>query len=633
MKWVIIMYDVRIYKNTGLNAVNIVDKPSLLNDNSQFTYTSVPSLDILQNIFLSNIRIKSTWKNVKGVDYCRIGNADEGYFYYFVDGVTMQAGDVAELSLVPDYITSAGGIENVEILDGIITRCHVSDDTYGKWNIEDEFLTPSEPLLLDTHMIKFSNSSTTYIESSLDLGAMACVGASDAYIDSEGEAVQVPQTITPFYRTKFKMNGIEGSSTETSLTPVNNIIRAGVNRCRALGVESAVRSQVVMPNALVKATLGQEKANKSNMLGRDAVVLSVTGVDGLPDNLKTIYGKPLFDETEMSWNYVRTLSGSFVDNTTSLAYEYADVNNRRVLYGSLNKVGILTTAGNRLESNPEETRSGDAHITIRSVGDAHPTGAPYHRFKAMNGNSSTEGFFMNAVKGLQWKQIPLMYSEPSGNALNAINFQNSREMKDLQYTHTVVGAMEKGLSSLGQEDAGIAISALSGVVGAVAGALGGGMFGGTLGAVAGAIGGGVGGAMNTDKTIQSYHTARKQEMQQFAIQQHVSSPEISISYDGEAFRDFYGECVIVYRYRPTPADVKRLDNILTMYGYKVNVSGKDAPLNNRKYFNYLMGNITVGGKNLPKWLADGISLQVSNGVRIWHVKPSSNYYKNNPIKE
>lgn len=629
------MYNVRIYKNTGLNAVNIVDKPALLNDPTQFSFESVPALDIVQNIFLSTIKVKATWQTIKAVDYCRVGNSEDGYFYYFVQGVRMCAVDVAELDLVPDFITSAGGIEAVEILDGIVTRCHVSDDSYGAWNIEDEFLTPSEPLILDTHQIQFSKDATVYVESSLDLGVMGAVGVSDAYIDSEGESVQVPKTYTCNVKTGYTMAGNAGSATETTLTPVNDYIRNGINRCRALGVESAVRTQVAIPTALVTPTTTEEYVRFAPSAGENGGVIIYRIKSGTftPDSKIENNAKYLYDPEEtpqISFTVVSNMSSSFVDNATPLQYEYQQVNNKRVLYGSLNRVGILTTAGNRLESNPEETRSGDSTVVIRSIGDPHPTGAPYHRFKTMNGNSSTTAFFINAVKGLPWKQIPLMYSEPSGNALNAINFQNSRDVADLNYDYSPQGMLANTFGRSVGADVG-------GLLGAVGGAgignllTGGGNAVGAVSMGVGAVSGAFSGAMSVYKATASYEMARKQEMQQFAIQQHVSSPDISISYDGEAFRDFYGETVIVYRYRPTPTDIARLDNILTMYGYKVNIAGKDAPVNNRQYFNYLMGNLTVGG-NLPKWMCDGITLQIANGVRIWHVKPSSNYYNSNPIK-
>lgn len=618
------MYEVRIYHNTGFNAVNIADSPALLNDPTQFVFEDVPSLEILQNIHLSSIRIKADWQKIKDVDYCRIGNSTDGYFYYFVESAYMHSRDVAELELISDYCTSAGGLQNVEILDGVVTRCHVLDDTYGAWNIEDEFLTPAEPLLLDTEQINFGKSGNTYVESSLDLIAMGTIGAAASYVteDDIDEKVVVPKSIANVIETQFVMDGKVGTSEHTTLMPLSTITKRGIDQLRALGIESAVRSTTVLPSALVDVATREEKITFSN----DSATIETQSAVGTQQQVFE-NASNLTEHDNVTAVVCSQVTAQFVDTTTNLSYEYQQVNNKRVLYGRLNRVGILTTAGNRLESNPEETRSGNAKIQIRSIGDPHPNGAPYHRFKSMNGNSSKDGFFMNAVKGLQWKQIPLMYQNPSGSALNTISFNNSREDAQRQgglAVQTYRKNRANGKSEYGSRFLGnLAQNAMSGVGGGLQGIYGG-IAGVTYGAISSIISSG------TNKDIENYKYEKQREMEQFAIQQNVSSPEISVSYDGEAFRDFYGETVIVYRYRPTPTDVRRLDNILTMYGYKVNIAGKDAPLTGRQYFNYIMGNITVGG-NIPKWLADGVTMQVANGVRIWHVKPSTNYYQSNPI--
>ena len=142
--------NVRVYYNTGFNAVNIPDTPALL-DSGYFTLTDFPAIDVLQERFLSSIRIRATWNQVKNGDYCRITDTSDNYdFFYVIDGISMKAQDVAELHLIPDFVTSAGGLENCDILDGVATRCHVDDDTYGAWELDDEYLTPSEPLFLGT---------------------------------------------------------------------------------------------------------------------------------------------------------------------------------------------------------------------------------------------------------------------------------------------------------------------------------------------------------------------------------------------------------------------------------------------------------------------------------------------------
>lgn len=612
--------NVRVYFNTGFNAVNIPDTPALL-DSGAFTITDFPAIDILQERFLSSIRIRATWNQIKNGDYCRITDTSDNYdFYYVIDGISMKSKDVAELHLVPDFITSAGGLENCDILDGVATRCHVDDDTYGAWELDDEYLTPSEPLLMDTATVKFDQrTNLNVVESSLDLGLMATIATADGFSDDQGEKVMVPKAYTTISETEYSLDGRTLNDMRTMVFPLSSkTVREGIEMCRALGIESAVVNTAVIPNDLVipgaqnESVAYSQQGQATNSMGSISRTLKGDFDSGLSE----------------SWPVYESLTSNFVEKDSGLLFEYDNtVKNKRVLYGNINKVGILTTAGNRLESNPENlTGGGETTIKIKSVGDPHTNGCPYHRFKYMDGNASNEAFWINAVKGLQWKQIPLVYASKSGSILDRINFENSRAIQDINFNNSPAGLLKSFGESMGGTDRETEF--LAGALGGI----GAGLFSASLGpgAILGAGAGFIGGATSYRRAVDSYAQAKRAEQQQFAIGQNVVAPQISVSYDGEAYRDFYGECVIVYRYRPRPTDLARMDKILTMYGYRLNIPAPDAPLHNRDYFNYIQASITVGG-SLPKWLADGVAIQVSNGVRLWHVKPNSTYYNNNPI--
>ena len=65
-----------------------------------------------------------------------------------------------------------------------------------------------------------------------------------------------------------------------------------------------------------------------------------------------------------------------------------------------------------------------------------------------------------------------------------------------------------------------------------------------------------------------------------------------------------------------------------MYGYQdTNVlAGHEEYMTNRRKFNYLKASgVSVAG-NKPKWLRDGVAMQLSVGTRIWHVKPDASAY-------
>ena len=138
------------------------------------------------------------------------------------------------------------------------------------------------------------------------------------------------------------------------------------------------------------------------------------------------------------------------------------------------------------------------------------------------------------------------------------------------------------------------------------------------------------GVMNEhQRAIDKYKFDKAIEEQAYLGQRAAAIPTISFSFAAELFNDLYRNPVVAYRYKYTPADAVRIDKILTMYGYKVTKSVSATDFTNRQKFNYIEAGITVG--KLPRWWANAISLQISNGVRIWHVLPDNSHYTNNPV--
>ena len=172
-------YYVKGYSNTGFNAVNIPSSPSVL---KSLTSKTFPAIQVLQNLDLSTIRIKATWGQAKNLDYIELLTSDTEFevgTYYIVTNVSMQATDVAELSVVCDYWNTAGGAPVLTPLDGITNRVHVSNDQAGiNWLPsndkgiyvnEDPLMTPSDNLYLETIWVRFGdNSYDTYIETTVD---------------------------------------------------------------------------------------------------------------------------------------------------------------------------------------------------------------------------------------------------------------------------------------------------------------------------------------------------------------------------------------------------------------------------------------------------------------------------------
>lgn len=601
-------YNCRLYFNSGFNSSNIPDSPALLNT---INFLDVPALEIMQDKFLSEIRVKAKWEDIQDCDYLRLLNTTNNkQWFYSVEAIAMQATDCALLSVIPDFITSIGGVANLKIIDGITERVHVTDDTFGKYTEPDPLTAPVEPLQISKVWVQISDKAYTLIESTLDIPLQMNETKGTTYTDTNtetGEAVTVvvPSIATDFvldnFQTQFKLS--ENDKTIAQGTKIYNLsnsnvatgaqytvaqtIKAGLNRLRSLGVESAIISQVKIPSSYVEL-------NES--------------------------GNALIGD-KYSWSIVRQIIGKWSENAIDIPYVYTEAKNNRLNYGEFTKYGIISTSGESCEYDAEEIiETGSISPHIKKVGDPRPTGKPYFRFKTVNGDSSELGFFRNCISGLPWKNVPLVYREASGNALNTLRYENSKMLSTESYQY---GTAQNELAKFkNMSDA-------------------------TLGVVGNLLGGDLGGAVSslynplftgTSLEIQqmfrtnSTNVSRRNELSELAIANNVVTPTVNFPMNAEFMRDFYGNGVLVYRYIYSQNDINRIDKLLTMYGYKYSKPLELTDFTNRKNFNFVLSrNVTLSGYS--KWINNALAEQIANGVRIWHVLPDNSYYTNNPVKE
>ena len=549
-------YNCTLFKNTGFNAVNIPDSPALLA--SVGSPVTVPALEILQERFLSSIRVKATWATVEDVDYCKVGD-----FYYMVDGVHMLNGDTAELALLPDFITSAGGPGALTFIDGLTERVHVSNDTYGKYNEYDELMAPAEPLHLDKYTIVPGDTFTDLIESTVELSAVGASQDALTYTDTvSGETVTVPQNVPITAPTDFTIGG----SSVTGFTAIFNgtdaTIKEGVQRARSLGAESAIIAHYKLPTA---------------------------------------YGTP-----SGSLGWFGQIDGKDISQSINLPFRYGSYtpNNLKVLYSDFTKYGLLSVAGNKVEFDPADIYDGGTSPTLRIVTDPRADGKPYFRYKTYLGDNSLNMFFTNSVAGANWEQVPLIYTEKSGGAIDRLEFEASQS-EDLKRAYQeassqIFGSMGQGISS--------------------------GMHGGPVGALAGGISGVITGGMSAIQVAREYEDRARMETLKYATGSLIIKPDLQFPYNANTLRESLGNGVVCYRYCYSENDLKRVDKILTMYGYKHCKAVESTDFTGRQYFNYVKAHGVEVTGSIPRWWCEGISAQLNAGTRVWHVAPSPSYY-------
>ena len=598
------MWNVRLYYETGFNAVNIPDTPALLDT---MTHKDFPALDILQGENLASVNIKAKRADVKNADYMRLTDGTDT-FYYIVENFTMTSTDVAVLSIVMDYFTTHGGVTGLKFLDGVVERHHVAsaDDEYGAYTEDDPMLVPSKELDFDevslfTDMVSSdSTNSSKIIETTLDLEATGTNADAIPYTTQGGDTVTVPivqvnnKISTAYVNKEATTLGTwqKFVMPQTVLVDSDDAgIQAGIAKARSLGIEDGILRSYVVP----KAAIGQ-----GSILDQDGHYTQLDGVHEI--------------------------------EATNLDFEYAQVKNKRVLYGSLNSFLMVSPAnGNSVAFKPEDIAFDEngTQLTAPSVcmnTDPRPDGMPYFRFQYYKKNASD--FFLNALKGMEWANAPLAYLGKSGfwqaklqhDASTGILDRNkdmAEPSNNIQAVLGFLGAGQQATNFVGMEKMQAFEQAVDTNYNLGSMGFNIGMNFATAGMQAG---------LAKRQTEISFKNAYLQEAIGY-ISGNIVAPDLRFAMS-ETLRDFRGNGCIVYRYRPQASDIAKLDKVLTMYGYKDTepLAGHESYLTNRSKFNYIKATgVSVAG-NKPKWLRDGVATQLSVGTRIWHVKPNTTVY-------
>ena len=595
---------VRIYKNSGFNAVNIPDSPALLDSLQNFT--DCYAIDINQERFLPKIRISAPggWAAVKDVDYVRVDN-----FYYFVDNIWMSSGDVAELTLIPDFITSAGGAASLTILDGLTDRVHVTDDTFGLYGADDPYTAPALDMDIMSYTEDFSSQGFhTLVETTLDLTAMGLASENnsvEALTAFDPDEIADPDTGEKKQWVVFpKIDYLTGQTNYScdigshnyGLLSINGQglfligdsngmatknLKAGIALARALGVEESISGQYSVPKRMVTLTDATPGIFQSGAKGNT----SPFTIPAIPFK----YG--------------------------------ANVNNNRVYYGKYSPYFLTAGSGSTMSAQAEEIYNGSTAPQVVCVADPRRTGKPYFRFNPLNGKNTQndpKDFFRGSVAGKEWLSTPMVMNSAKGGLLDQLNYANSRALADLDRNQTKENYNNN-------YNASIATAAMNNTV-ALARQDVGGIVSNTVNWLKNTALDWIG----MEHYDQKYAAQKAVEEQQMQISQNVFVPSVQFPVAPDLFAEITGNGCMVSRAVYKNADISRIDKILTAYGYKYSKVLEASDFNNRTYFNYVSGSITVG--NLPRWWADGISAQIGTGVRVWHVKPSPTYYASNPVR-
>lgn len=593
-------YNCRIYMNTGFNAANIPATPSVL-ERVASSYRDIAAIEIMQQRFLGSIRVSATWEQVQDADYIRVGTLNEGAMYYFVNTVTMLATDVAEMSISLDAMTSVGGVNNIKVLDGETERwtgVEVGDS-------DDPLLAPSDTMeIVGGWMFEGSGANhQAFYECTLDIGGTA-QGDGKTYTDQDtGLEVTVPFAKRLSERTHFRLphessGGIDTGTvlycdTYVGTQQVPNKADEHVANLRSLGLEDAVVSHVIYPD---------DKVNLPSAYGvnstDDYYAAYITGKDTVVRNLP-IDG---------------VIAPSTVEN-------YKHINN-----SDFCKMGLLTCAGDKMEFLPKEIDLSDG---VRLLSDPHTDGKVYYRFNNYKGNNTVDGFWLNCVAGMKWKQTPLTFNGKSGSAIDYAREANSAMLQSVDYQ---AGRVDKGASIIGSVLPSFSYG--ESVIGNASYDRNG-----SWSVASAGTNTGMSQYTNTGNiasSLASYFTdSLRQKSQRYAATKEfglsqIALPTIKFPYSAETLRDLHNNGVYVYQYKYTNRDITRINKLLKRYGKKyISALSEDmlVPQSGDDYVYIRATGVSVTHKTISyigeNWINNAISEQLEGGIRIWAVSPIS----------
>lgn len=389
------MWNVRLYYHTHLNTVNTLDRASLL---ETADHLDVPALDILQAEGMQSITVKATRAQVKNVEYVKLTDTESGDYFYYEAGIPQASSlDVQVIPILIDGVLTMGemygGVQNIPFLDGIITRHHVAkaNDDFGAYTEEDPLLIPSKELDMDIIKLFDDKDDEQHIivESTIALDTQADHYEAHVYTDQQSNEVTVPTVVPVVSNTNVFFGDM--SEYNTYLTPgteffdgKNAKVKEGIAAVRGLGVESGILNSYVLPASQAVFTPGQTG--------------QITAIGGVKD-----------------------------EANSQMFFEYANVENKRVLYGALNSLELISVAsGMRASFKPEDLKPGETGNTptVVKITDPRPNGRPYFMFKYFKGTENAQTL-KNAVAGMEWANAPLVYTGKSGSTLDQINLSTT----------------------------------------------------------------------------------------------------------------------------------------------------------------------------------------------------------------
>lgn len=587
---------VRLYYNTGFdNPIDIPDSPALLD--SCF-YRDISGHWNYQDFYLNEVKINCTYDIVKNAEYIKYGNA-----YYKITNINMINENCASLSLDLDALTSMGGPSHLNYDDGIITRAHCLDDTLFSNICEEPIGCREELKLEDLGVIGGAGSDDEYTiivsPVALNIADPEANAQSITFYDGLGNAtVDVPKC------------PIQSPSTEVALTLPNGTKQ----------YDSKQLGYYMLGHSASDDVLLNKNLDYLRSLGLESAVLYCYNVpeDYIHSNITTI------------GPYIEHIQGNLIRGTAqgaNIKNGYSNIQNNKTYYMFNSFIIRSNTSGDMKEYKASELWDSthfnnlSAQINFNVLADPQYGGRPYCFPEYYHGEKLNNPTYQS-VAGLQWYDLPIVYTRASGERFNYNNYKLNEGGIKLNAMSDPKTGISRHLRKLEQATGLGNYMDLGGLTGSMDPSKVNdyGIF--STGSAASMYGG----LTKTDYKLTSAEIEYEQS--------RVVAPELS-STPAQGLQRFIKNDFELYRMRPSDRDISAIDKYFTMFGYaQPNIVFDKAYLSGRQNFNYIKCSgvkITRDSISDPFGLAVKAKAeeQLNNSVRIWHTLPHK--ITSNPI--
>lgn len=622
--------------NTGFNSINVPDSEATL-ERSATSYKDFPAIDCLQRYFLSNIIIRAFEDDVINGDYIKLWDDDNPtrFAFYSISGFTMTSGDTVDLSITMDPLLTCGGIDNIDFLDGMVSRRNLADGEETPTE-DDPYLVPQKLTLVPVgeYFGAYASQSHQYGEQLLMVRSL--------YDITGNNTLKIAQDVTDVTITNDKFTGSLVSTPvlrNESTFDETEIYFDDAD----LKVSDGTIYQVFNTGGYSQLDRGQMMSNIKKLIefGRTDVILNMYYIPScfaeyISPNTSGALIQMMIRRYETVNNGDAYFNSIVAKRIPENAYTYKAHNDRVYIGKHFAYVFTVRDSGDSVTINPEDIMYDSASslptiaISVDPRANGKVTYYPLTRNVYGGENELIQPYDQRAlppkhVSSRGWANAECFVNGASGIRLKADQF----ELNDKLATESV----ELDLAAKFNEgDYGWGALKYVNIKNRINKYIQGDYLGDVadVESMAG-LAGRHGEAERLEygdlysrgneyaKSMYTRSTDRMKEQQQLI---QASIPQVTTISKGSDDTLVTTTALSVYRSMISEDDLKRFDKIIDRFGVKKTGPIEKDMLTSRLSFNYIdAAGVSIKCDTVPKSVRNELSSLFNGGVRIWHVRP------------